>query len=356
MTDWNEFQKRLDAWEHAGDKERLQLGTLYHEALRYRETDPEYQLTLLTQGRDEAQRFNEPWWVLFFDAWRLSTLTADLHDFARAHPLAMELLVRVAAPENRTHPMAINVQNGVLYTYLQVDPVGHREELERGFAHLDQQITRDPVSDRFVFSYRLTEYLCETHRWHEANAQAQRYLALVDRGGIIVWWQCWGLFLLCRITNALGLHEELAGYAEEMADQSTQESQLTRTRASGLIWLAVAQRCHGNERSASRCFHQGMHYLKDLSARDEICADAVAKYYELANDWKSALGTRDRELAAIAKKGMTHRSCIVQIERCRLLSQGGALTVNDVNDARSAAAALREPGWYLQKLHDLGIA
>ena len=57
-----------------------------------------------------------------------------------------------------------------------------------------------------------------------------------------------------------------------------------------------------------------MRYLKNLEVGDEICTEPIARYYELGSELKEALSVRDRELVAIAKKGMLHRSCRVQIE------------------------------------------
>ena len=353
MSDvWTEFYRQVDHWRQAGDADRLKLADLYHEALRFRETEPEYQFELLTQARNEAQRLEEPWWILFYEYWRLSTLTADLHDFARAHPLAMELMVRFSSPEGRVHPERIGIYTCVLYTYLQVDPVGYRTALEQGFSSLDEQIAKGPVSNRFVLNYRWTEYLCQLQRWEEAYDRAQQFLALVDGSdpGSRIWWECWVFFLLCGICDALGRVDELGGHAKDMAERSEKSTELMRTKASGWIWLAVAQRARGDERAAARSFHQGMHYLKDVAARDEICADAIARFYELGSDWKSALGVRDRELAVITKKGMLHRCCLVQIERCRLLARLGALTPTDISEAQQAAAKMQVPRWYLEKL------
>jgi hypothetical protein len=349
-----ELERRIDAWHQAGDVERLQLVQMYEDVLQHRESDPEYQFTVLTQARDEARRLNEPWWILYFDYWRLSTLTADMHDFTRALPLAMELMVRVARPENVQHPYAFTIQMDVLYTYVQVDPFGHREELERGFAYLDKQISREPPSDRFVFNFRWIEYLQQTQRWREAFNFAREHQSLVDRGGSRAWPLCWCLFLLCNICDALGLADELMEYAEEMVERSTGDSRLKRTLASGWIWRAVIHRTRGEERTASRAFHTGMRHLQNLSSAAEICADALVGYYTLGGDTKAALSIRDRELVAIAKKGMNHRSAVLHLERCKLLNQMGKLTSSDLDDARNAAAKLLHPEEYLQMLSDLG--
>lgn len=354
MSDiWDELNRRVGLWQEAGDAERLALVDLYHKALRYRETEPEYQLALLTRCRDEAQRLGEPWWVLFFESWRLGTVTADLHDFARALPLAMELMVRFNRPEGLAHPRRIEILTNILYTYLEVDPVGYRDELEKGFAHLDGQIGRGPVADRFVLDYRRTEYLGAVERWDEAFELAHRSLALADRSGepnAQTWHGAWALFLLCRICAALGHMDQVADHAEDMAERSEKSVELMRTRAGAWAWRAVAQRAAGEERAASRSFHRGMHCLKNLDARDEICADPIARYYELCGDFKAAVSVRDRELAVITKKGMLHRCCQVQIERCRLLSRAGEVTPSDLSKARLAAAQQRVPDWYLDKL------
>jgi hypothetical protein len=354
---WDEFNRRAAEWRQVGDTQRLRMAATFQDAFRYRETQPEQQLTMLTRCRDEARRLNEPWCVLFFDLWRLSTITADLHDFARALPLAIELLLRVNRPEARDHPCRVEVHTEVLYTYLQVDPVGYREDLERGFAYLDEQVPPGPVSQRFVLLYRWTEYLRETERWEEAHDFVQRFFELVDGSGpreTTAWWRCWVYFLLCEICNALGRVDELAAHAADMVELSQKNANLIRTRASGCIWRAVAERTAGEDRSAARTFRRGIRYLENLESRDEICADAVSRYYEIGEDWNSAVGVRDRELAVVARKGMRHRCCRVQIERCRLLVRAGAVTPADIDDARSAAAGMRVPGWYLERLARIG--
>jgi hypothetical protein len=350
---WAEFRRRVAAWRQPDDADRFKMVELYSEAHRYRETNPEYQFEILTRGRAEAQRLNEPWWVLFFDGWRLMTLTADLHDFARGLPLAMELLVRFNAPENRTHPQRVVALIDALYCHLHIDPVGYKDELERGFAHLDGQVSKEPISDRFVLDYRRTEYLCEAERWQEAHDLAQESLARVERcaeAGTRTWHGAWCLFLLCEICHALGELDQVAGYAEDLAERSEKYPQLRRTQAAAFLWLAVTRRANGDERNAARSFQRGMTYLEGLAARDEICAEAVAKYYELGGDFNLAVAVRDRQLTALSKQGMLNRACRVHVERCRLLARAGSLTAADIIAARQAAGKLRSPGPYLERI------
>jgi tetratricopeptide (TPR) repeat protein len=350
---WNEFHRRVAEWRRAADADRLKLANWLYNASSTRETDPEQRFSMLTQGRDEARRLREPWWELFFEDQRLGTLTGDLEDYSRALPLAMELMVRFSGPEGQAHVSRLSVLTETLNTYSNIDPLGYREELERGFAHLDGQITRGPDGARFVLHHRWAEYLMYADRYDEAFELANRTLALADQSGseeTRTWHGAWTYFYLCRICYALGRMNELAAHARHLAELSETHTQLRRTQADGWIWFAVTRRAEGNEREASRSFRRGMRLLQGLETRDMICADPISRYYEVGGEWKAALGVRDRELAVITKRGMLHRCCQVQVERCRLLAQAGELTSEDLDKARLSAARLRIPGWHLEKL------
>jgi hypothetical protein len=325
---WNEYNRRVAQWRRAGNAEGLKLANLCLQASPFRETDPEQALMLFTRGRDEARRLKEPWWDLFFEQQRLSALTGDLEDYSRALPLAMELMVRFSGSEGQAHPARVSVLTEALNTYSCIDPLGYREELECGFAHLDGLIARGPNSSRFILQHRWTEYLTLSGRYNEAFEMAHRTLALTDQSeteSTRIWHEAWGLYYLCRVCQPLGCMDELAGHASHMAELSEQATQLQRTQADGWLWLAFTQRASGKEKEASRSFRRGMRLLKGLESCDIISAHPTALYYEQGGDWKAALGVRNREFAAVTKKGMLHRCCQVQIERCRLLARAGEL-------------------------------
>jgi hypothetical protein len=246
---WDEFNRRVGLWQQSGDSERLALTALYHQGFGCQENDPESSFTLFTRGRDEAIRLNEPWWVLFFEDWRLTAISSYVMDFARAQPLAMELLVRLNSEQgcagHQRHSILINV----LYTYINVDPIGYRDQIERGFEHLDGQILAGPVSERFVLNHRWISYLSASERWGEAHDLAIRSLALVQEAREAhtrVWHGAWALSLLCRICDELGKADELAGHAEHLAELSSKNQQLRRTQADACLWRAVMQRANAD--------------------------------------------------------------------------------------------------------------
>jgi hypothetical protein len=353
MSVWDEYHRRIEAWQRSAAAERLELSKMSEEAFRFRETEPERMFALFTRCRDTAKRLDEPWWVLFFESWRLSTLTSDLEDFERALPLAMELMVPFNSPAGQAHPMRTTVLNDVLCTYISRDPFGFEEELQRGFTYLYGQIAQEPTSDRLVLLHRRTEFLCATEQWDLAYELAQDRLDKIDRSGdpeIKIWHGVWTLWHLCHICNELGKVDELAAHAELMKERSEKNQHLKRTRADAFLWNALLSRRDGNEGDAARLFHKGLRLLKGLDASDTFCADPIAKYFEVGGNWQDALGVRDRELASVVKKGMAHRACQIQLERCRLLTHLGQVTSADIVAARKTGEKLRKPKWFLDKV------
>jgi len=351
--EWDEFNRRVEEWEAIGDLQRLALAPLLHQGFECQETDPERSLVIFTQGRDEARRLHEPWWVLFFESWRLNALTSFLEDFSRAQPLAMELMVCFNSSQAANHPERETVLTNVLETYASIDPIGYREDLERGFAYQEGRIEQGPVSARFVLNYRRRSYLCSIGRWNDAYDLAMQSLALIDQcpSTYTKTWHCaWALYQVCHICHMLGRTNELASYADQMAELSATNQQLSRTKADAHFWRAMTQCQRGDKRDASRSFRQGMRLLGNVEKRDSICANSIAAYREQEGELQAALGVRDRELVEVTQKGMFHRICQVQLERCRLLAKMDRITAADLQTARLCANQLLCPEWFLKKL------
>ncbi len=353
--DSNDFNRRLLAIQQAG--ERLALAFLFEESLSFHETDPERALLLITRGRDKARRMGETWWELYYESWRLTAISSLIMDFTRGLPMAIEIMVRFQTPEGRAHSEWLNVLGNTLSTYTNIDPFGYRDELERGFAHMDGEIPEGPSGDRSVLHHRRIAYLSATERWDEAYDLAIRSVGMamqLTSPEQKNWHGSWALYLLCRICAALGRIDEIAGHAAQMAELSDRRANLRRIRADARFWLAVARRAAGDERDASAEFQRGMPMLDGLERRDSICADPIARYYELAGDPRTAVDVRDRELGEIDRKGQIHRTCEVHVERCRLLALLGELTPNDLDAARQSAARLRHPDRFLDRIERIG--
>jgi len=354
MSDrWDEFDRRVRQWHREGDADRLNLTTLYYRGFECHEIDPAQTFALYTQARDEARRLEEPWWVLFFESWRLNALTSNAMDFARAMPLAMELMVLFNSPEGRVHPDRQMVLDNVLYTYIKTDPHGYEDDIERGARYLDELIEKGAVGMRFVLNHRRMVYLSFMERWDEAYELALRSLGLIDQvtdSHSRIWHSAWTLYQLCRVCYTLERFDELSEYTEHLREISTKHGQLRRTQADSWFWHAMLLRLQGDPKSAVRAYQRGLTALGPVERRDSICADPMAAYHEACENWQGALEIRDHELADVSPKGMYHRACEIHLDRCRILQRIGTLTDQDLTLAREAANLLRKPKWYLKKL------
>jgi hypothetical protein len=347
---WAEFNSRSAEIAKSGDSERLSMIRRFQEAWQYRETNPELRLDLITRCRDDAKHWNDWWWEIFFEHWRLGTMTSDLHDFSRALPLAIELMVRLNTADGRLHSEYAGILIEVLYTYFEIDPFGYQEEIEQGFAYLLERTRNDNVDERFVLNYRRTHYLLTTERFNDAFELANQQLAIANETDNM-WFSAWYLFLLCRICHKLDLIDELEVNATLMIDQSAGKGSFRRTRADGQLWLAVALQSRGDERAAVESFHKGMRHLQNLDRKDDMFADAIATYYELREDFRAAAGVREREIADREKCGSLHTVCVATIERCRLLAKAGELNEIDVSRANEAVGKMKRPDWYCDRLY-----
>lgn len=351
MSDvWDEVSRRADVWYSRNDRERPRLLELFEQAMRFRETDPDRQFDLLTKARDEAQRLAEPWWILFFEKWRLDSICAGKHDFKRALPLAIELMTRFSGPEGNSHPFRDSIMALVLYVYAELDPFGYRDEIERGAEVLRaRNDSSGDVENSLVSNYRQASYLIQTERLGEAYELAHQSLDIANYRQD-PWHGTWALFLLCRICHALQLPDEIATHSDVMVEQSSGVQNRLRTLADGWLWRAYAQLHKGDRKKASRSFQNGMRHLERVERRDEISAEPIATYYELLGNVKAAIGVREREIRDLMKSGSHHRAAIAHIERCRLLKLIGEITEDDIYRARDAATLLWQPTRYFEKL------
>ena len=157
------------------------MASLHHEAFACQETDPGASVAIFAHGRAEATSLSRA--VVGFVLRRLAAQCAS-HPLPRISselPVAVELMVRISTAPGRSHQSRLSILTNVLYTYINIDPLGYADEIERGFAHLDAAIPTGPHSDRFVLNHRRVSYLVATERWDEAYDLSLLAFALADQ-------------------------------------------------------------------------------------------------------------------------------------------------------------------------------
>jgi hypothetical protein len=352
MTVWDwvdEFEEQARA---RGDAARLRLAQLHPEAYELRQDDPDRMLALLEEGRRLAGRLNEPWWVLFFDHWRVETFIYYKDDYREVIDLAVRATLELRKGVFEHHPLRFAIYCNLVAAYLCVDPRGHTDAIRDALAYLQGQAPAEG-GDRYLlqarrhwFAYELGELdLAETLALEElalADADADRYLAAHHEVDTYK--------ALCRISfrredwSALG---QYAAIGEEKARAIGYRYEL----AMFLVWRALVARRNGLEEEARRLFRQGTAQMSRLGQPpDDSWFDALCTYHERAGQLSAAWRVRERHLAQTQGRGQLAAEAECRLKRCRLLVSMGQPIEEEARAARTAAGRLRDPSWYLAEL------
>src|SRR5262249_28348885 len=148
----------------AGDRERLRLVALHEQGFDCQETDPDRALATFTQARHLADKLAEPWWVLFYDVWRVIAMTSYQHDFRKVLDLAVSCALDTRKPHLRDHPWRLAVYNNLVGAYLGIDPLGYAEQIQETLDYLEKEIPAGPNDHRYVMMGDRREFLMATDR------------------------------------------------------------------------------------------------------------------------------------------------------------------------------------------------
>jgi hypothetical protein len=350
MSIWDWYNDCMDRYVRDRDRDRLRMGLFHPEGFDCQETDPERSLALFTAGRNLAEQLSEPWWVLFYDVWRVQALIDYLDDYRQVLDLAVRTALEFRKPSYIGHPWKFAIFNHLLRIYTEIDPVGHAAAIREAMAYLDAEVPPGPGADRYVLSGRKRKFAMALNDLEGATRAAQESISLAASDPTVrTGWYTVGAFCdLCLIYQKRGAWAvvgEHAGHAETLARGLEQcESELSEAQ----LWQAVVARHQGDGKEAGRLLRAAtgrMARLRTTPSKEYFYA--LALYHELAGDLEAALQARDRELVLIRGKGRLVSECETAIERCRLLARLGRLNPEAVTATRAAARLLRVPDHYL---------
>jgi hypothetical protein len=352
MTIWDWIAEYEAQARASGDFERARMAGLHSDAYEFRQTDPDRMLAILDEGRHLAVAFREPWWVLFFDHWRLETFIYYKDDYREVIDLAVKATLELRKPTFEGYPLRFAIWCNLVAAYLCVDPRGHETAIRAAIEYLQTQVPGEG-GECYLLQARRHWFAYELGRYDEAEALAMEELAMCDSDPDHYTGSHHEVDTykaLCWIAYRRGDYEALAGRAsvgEERARQIRYRYEL----AVFLLWRALCARRAGREEEARRCFRQGTAGMARLGQPPgESYYDASCAYHELAGDLENAWALRQRELAETLGKGQLAYECQVYLKRCRLLARLGRPLAEETAAARAAASRLRAPGWYLERL------
>lgn len=355
MTIWEWIHNFEAEAARRGDLERVRLARIHTEAYSHRQTDPDRMLAVLDEGRRLAVALAEPWWVTFFDHWRLETFIYYKDDYRDVIDLAVRLTLELRKPGYEGFPLRFGAWCNLVAAYLCVDPYGHRRAIQEAIDYLRQGQAEG--GDRYLLQARRHWFAYEVGELDEAHRLALEELAMADADPdrhTARHHEADTYKALCWIAYRRKDWRALAGYAttgEERARAIHYRYEL----ALFLLWRAVCTRREGGDAEAQRLCRQGESRMAQLGQPPgESYFDALAEFHILGGDLDAAWKVRQRELETTQGKGQLAYECQVRIKRTLLLRRMGLSGDAEEAAAREAARRLREPEFYLARLGSEG--
>jgi hypothetical protein len=325
-----------------GDQPRVQLTSYYSQAYGFRETDPARALALFTEGRRLAEQLSEPWWVLFYDKFRVDAQIHFLRDFRQILDLAVHCALELRKPGFAQYPDRFGVYDSLVAAYLGIDAEGYADKIKEALTYLDKEAGDQPGNNRFLLFARQRIFAMERQAWEEAHAICLRELSLADgcpdkrtAAHFASFVHC----ALCQIAAEQHKWQEVADHAqlgEENARSAGHECEL----AEALAWQAAALRRAGQQEAAQRAFRAALARTGRLGMPPtQGCFRALSAFYRHADNLPGMLQTCQRELATISDRGRLLYEFRVQLERLKLLRRIGAPFNEQLDAAREEALA-----------------
>ncbi len=162
-----------------GDRARIRLSQLHGEAYSHRQNDPDVMLDLLEEGRRLAIQLREPWWVLFYEHWKLETLIYYKDDYREVIDLGVRATLELRKPIFDNYPLRFGIYCNLVAAYLCVDPRGHESAIRDAIAYLRLQAPPEG-GDRYLLQARRHWFAYEIGQLEEAHTLAMEELAMAD--------------------------------------------------------------------------------------------------------------------------------------------------------------------------------
>lgn len=352
MTIWDWIHRYDAEARQRGNHDGVRLSALHSQAYAFRQDDPDRMYSLLEEGRQLALRLEEPWWAMFFAHWQVETLIYYKDDYREVLDRAVRLTLELRKPVFDGYPLRFGIHCNLVAAYLCIDPRGHAAAIREALKYLETVVPADG-GDRYLLLARRHWFAYEMGQYAEAEEKALEELAVADADPdryTAVHHEVDTYKALCWIAFKSYDWNKLDSYAlagEERARQMGYRYEL----ALFLLWRAACARRTGDETAARRLHRVGIATMSRLGQPPgESYFDAVAIYFELANQLESAWLVREEERRFSIGKGQLAYEATIFIKRVRLLHLLNRPFEAEETAAREAAARLRDPSWYLDEL------
>ena len=348
MWDWvEEYRKRAQA---DGDKQRLRLTEIHHEAWQFRETNSDRMIGLFLEGRHLAEQLREPWWALFFDYWRLDGMLHWKGDYRGAHEIAIQNVLKSRTAPFAQFPLNFSIQRELASVYLGTDPFGYENEIIDALDYLEREFQPQGGQLYLLLGSRRA-FAVTRDCFEEGREISLRELALIDADRSQSNTAHFAVYVygsLCYIDARRGDWESLQEWTQ-LGEKTAQKAGHQLTASTFIMWQALLARQARDEPAAQRLRRRAQILVARMNG-DRDTWEALAHFHEMGGELIEAVRLRERQCQWVASRGRLHDECSALLERCRLLACLGQLADADIEAVRQATTKMRAPAFYLTRL------
>jgi hypothetical protein len=341
-----------------GDPDRIRMMDSYNNAFALRETDPDGAFAAFTEGQQIARRRNEPWWVLYYEKYRIDALMHFKRDYRQVVDMAVQCVLDLNKPGNAAYPGRVGIWDSLLAAYLGVDAEGYAEPIQEAIDTLDREIPEGPSSDRYLLLARKNVFALERNRYRDAydSCMAELQLASGDtdqsRGAH---YATFVFCELCEVGASAQKWEQVGRWAKAAAELAEVVGHHCE-RAEAIAWQAVVALQAGKTDEAAQLLQSATTTAAGLGMPpNRGYFEALFTYRLLGRDLPGALDVREEELRSIENCGRLLRECRLHIQRCTILARLCRLRPEHLEVARAVAGHLRLPGPHLEQLSKFAV-
>ena len=338
-----------------GDHPRLRMIDFYNQAHRVSDDCPDERLGLLEAGRALAVQLNEPWCVMFFEDWKITTLFFK-QDIRGGLDLAARAVLEVNKPIYDGSPMRASINLSLAAAYRSIDPIFHQNAIRAAFDVIREQCA---AFDDFEPFYRQQwAYFLNEVDDPQALTAAWDYVAAARNCSTEYLRAHYGMSALNLVCKVLVMREPqtarvLLGELSAQAETYAHVQKRSFLIATSLMWRAVAARWGGDE-SDARQFYERAFAIQNRMDTPTIAVHPGAIVYHRANEeWDEALRVCQCELRLLRKQKKAFQETELRLKKCELLKLAGRDATRDIARARAAARELKSRAYWDAKLEAL---
>jgi hypothetical protein len=350
-------------WEFAlrarfeDDSERLRLVEILEDSQSYPTENPDARLALYQQGKELAEKLQEPWWVVVFEYWTSETLLYYKHDPEGALKVAARMVIETRKPQYASQPERVGLSLNFIAAYSRIDPIGYESQIRgaivagekdwnlfEGFYEVYWQLRTRFLSA--IGDPEAVEVAWEHFRVGH-NHQARH-----DPTGHYV------IYALADLLPALWQfdREEARQHTAELAELGQILSPLSdnaRLETVFTMWRALGAHLEGQEQAAQAFYRRAFEKQNHLAPpRNAIFAAAIC-FHEEREEWDKVLELCEEAAQIAEAHSLRFESAVLRLKQCQVAHQIGRDVAEPALKLRAISSGLPSKNHWEKKIEEL---